>query len=251
MKKIKRWVLDRILHSRLYPHICFFANPFKIYEYYELIRGVPFKKSDVILDVGCGAGLQTNLLGRHCGRIIGIDPGVNTVRRAQSEHYLVAGRINSEFRIATIEEAAFDADTFDKIFSVCVLEHIADDRSVLRECFRTLKPGGSLHMSIDSLATVTESRALKKHSEKYAVHRYYRPETITALLEEAGFEAIEAKPILCSDLARDLFTRWIVEDRTYRYSEAYLTYRRLVRAERAHADASKGIYIIVHARKPQ
>lgn len=73
MKIIKKLILIILIHFKLFPHIFFKFKPFKIYEFKELLRGINFSRDDIILDIGCGVGLQTMLLGKRCKKVIGID----------------------------------------------------------------------------------------------------------------------------------------------------------------------------------
>lgn len=246
---MKRMLMDWLYRSRLYPHIYFFANPFKTIELGALLKGVPLRRDGAALDLGSGLGLQTNIIGRKVGRILGIDPQKNAVDRAISEQHLVAGRIHSEFRLTTIEEAGLPDNNFDYVFSICVLEHIPDDLSALRECYRVLKPGGWLAFSIDSLATVEDAKAKAYHQQRYAVCRYYTPESARALFERAGFKDVQIRSAATSPLAARLFTRDVVHDFPYRYLQAWWLSQRLRIAEWFSRDRSRGIYLIVHARK--
>ena len=55
------------------PSIYLISNPFKIFEFKELLRDVEISKEEIILDIGCGNGLQTILIGKKCKKIYGID----------------------------------------------------------------------------------------------------------------------------------------------------------------------------------
>ena len=242
-------VFDAILHSPLYPHIYFFANPFKIYEFHELLKGQAFRSTDVALDIGCGRGLQTALLGRRCAKVIGIDISPNVVARALSDQAHVMKRIPCEFRCTTIEDAKFPDAFFDKIMSVCVIEHIPDYMSVLRECYRTLKPGGRMFVSLDSLATIDDEDLKLRHTEDNFVRHYFKPDAIRKDLESVGFKHVSVDPIFCSNFARDLFIRGIREKFTFRYLEAIRLSRVLAREERAATKRDRGIFLVARATK--
>lgn len=249
IRQIKRLVFNAILRSPIYPHIYFFANPFKFYEFYRLMQVVPIQAGDRLLDIGCGSGLQTNLLGRRCAEVVGIDISKNDIDRALSEKHLTERRINSRFLCTSIEKAGFPDASFDKVYSICVLEHIPDYRSVLREAFRVLKPGGSLVMSVDSLATIVDPEAKRMHRERYRVVDYFVPEHLAGVLKDAGFTGVSVEPILKSAYAAQLFTEGIRRDWKYRYREAVGLFRKLEEAEKQDASGKDGIYLIVHARK--
>lgn len=73
MKIIRRVILKlTAIYFRLYPHIFFTLNHFKIYEFKELLKEHKFSGKELILDLGCGAGLQTMLIGKRYKKVIGI-----------------------------------------------------------------------------------------------------------------------------------------------------------------------------------
>lgn len=246
---IKRKLLDALLSSSFYPHIYFFKVPFKTLEWYALIRNIKFSSSDKVLDIGSGLGLQTGLLAKRAGHVIGIDPQENAVNVAKSEQAMLDPRGKIDFRCTTIENANLPDDYFDKIFSVCVLEHIPDYKSVLREAYRVLKPGGQLVFSVDSLATITNHRAIERHQERYAVCRYFEPSTLESDFIKAGFTDVSVVPFLKSRLAALWFEKAIWREFNFRYIEAWWKYHVLRLVEPFYARRGEGIYLLVKARK--
>ena len=74
MIDIKNRVLNFIKSlSYHHPNLNFTLSPFKIYEFKELMKNTQILKDDIILDIGCGDGLETILLGKKCKMIYGID----------------------------------------------------------------------------------------------------------------------------------------------------------------------------------
>jgi SAM-dependent methyltransferase len=55
-----------------------------------------------------------------------------------------------------LEDAPFDANTFDLITSISVIEHIPDDKNAALEMWRLLKPGGRLLLSVPCAAVAEE-----------------------------------------------------------------------------------------------
>ena len=232
-----------------YPHIYFFNHPFKALEYSKLVARMPFRPDDVILDVGCGAGLQTLLFGRRAARVVGIDPDPNPVGRAQADHRECAPRIPAEFRVATLEEAKFQEATFSKVFSVCVLEHVPDHLGTLRECFRVLKPGGILSLSCDSLATIDDEALKKDHAARYYVQRYFEPAELKRDLEAVGFRKVRILSIFRSRFARDQFMDGLRNGFCHRYAKSIWLAWRLRWAD-WFAHGERGLFLIVRAEKP-
>ena len=51
----------------LWPHIHFTYSPFKILEFRQLVESLDWTGQERVLDIGCGAGLQTFLIGHAAG----------------------------------------------------------------------------------------------------------------------------------------------------------------------------------------
>lgn len=244
---LKQKLFYALMRSRIYPHIYFRANPFKIYEFRELTRNNRPRPTDQVLDIGCGAGLQTRILARTAGRTIGIDISKNALDRARSEAPAF-GDERVEFRLTTIESAGFQADRFDKIYSVCVIEHIPDYRSVLRECFRVLKPGGILAFSVDSLKTIGDEEFLAVHTRKHQVVKCFCRREMEEELKAMGFRNVSVKPILCSRLASDLFVRYQREQMRFRSLNSIL-WSHVLKCADVFARKDEGIFLVARCRK--
>lgn len=246
---MKRKLLDVLLASSFYPHIYFFKVPFKTIEWYAMMKDIKFSDTDKVLDIGSGLGLQTALLAKKAGQVIGIDPQENAVNVAKSEQAQLDPMGKIDFRCTTIEDACLPDDHFDKIFSVCVLEHIPDYKSVLREAYRVLQPGGQLVFSVDSLATIANRKAVQQHQDRYAVCRYFEPEALRLDFEAIGFREVSVTPFLKSKLAAHWFEEAIWREFNFRYLEAWWKYQILRVVEPFYAHRQQGIYLLVKARK--
>ena len=81
--------------------------------------------------------------------------------------------------------------SFDRVMSICAIEHFADGGRALDEMARVLAPGGELVMSADAL-TLAERwpRLFRAHCERYRVKRTYSHAELSALLAARGLEVI-------------------------------------------------------------
>jgi SAM-dependent methyltransferase len=89
-----------------------------------------------ILDVGCGLGLYVEQLRRFSDSVYGID--LDMERIAQG-----AARLPN-LLVAAAERPPFLPGSFDVVLLHEVLEHVDDDRLVVREADRLLAPGGRM-----------------------------------------------------------------------------------------------------------
>ena len=174
MKLYKRVIYRLLIYFRLYPNIFFIFSPFKIYEFAELQKGLKFSGDEIILDIGCGSGLQTMLIGMRCKKVIGIDISEEAITAAKNVSCYMKGRINTEFCCVKLENAKFENEWFDKIFSFCVIEHISNYIEVLREAHRILKNDGQMIFSVDSLETIQDDKLLEKHKKQHFVEKYFK-----------------------------------------------------------------------------
>ncbi len=103
------------------------------------------KKSDIVLDAGCGIGGTAIWLAENYGvRVIGI-----TIAQKQlglATKYVQKRRVNHlvEFRLMDFCQTDFPNNFFTKIFAIESVCHTEKKEEFIEESFRILKPGGLL-----------------------------------------------------------------------------------------------------------
>ena len=235
---------------RVYPNVWQLPNSVKILEFTELTKDHFPAKGETVLDLGCGKGIQTQLLASRGAMVIGMDPSVKRHTAAIKELRWSRVRKNVDFRCCTLETDGLESKSLDKAISFCVLEHIPNLDDVLSTIYKALKPGGELHATVDSLSNIDDEQLLDKHRNQHAVVQYFTMETIEETLNRAGFTVFEKRHILTSELARQ---KLIDELRTGNYLQPVEIrkgdFDKLARDEQTSLSPEKGTMILVRARK--
>lgn len=110
------------------------------------VRAARLRAGETVLDLGCGAGIDTLLAARAVaagGKAIGVDMTPEMVRRAR-RHAEDAGLANVEIREGLLEALPLADESVDVAVSNGVLNLSTRKSRVLAETLRVLKPGGRL-----------------------------------------------------------------------------------------------------------
>lgn len=100
-----------------------------------------------ILEVGCGAGILTEALAKLKANVTALEPSEKLLSTAR-EHFQNLQGINVDYTCETIENhAENNKEKYDAVVASEVLEHVVDQKSFLKACVETLKPGGSIFIT--------------------------------------------------------------------------------------------------------
>jgi SAM-dependent methyltransferase len=107
------------------------------------------KPGEVVVDLGCGGGLDVLLAAPKVGpsgKAIGIDMTPEMIERAKA-NAVRAGVTNVAFHLAAIDRLPLLDASVDCIISNCVINLAPDKPAVFCEMHRVLKPGGRVAVS--------------------------------------------------------------------------------------------------------
>ncbi|MEE9445101.1 MAG: methyltransferase domain-containing protein [Cocleimonas sp.] len=107
------------------------------------------KQGDVVLDLGCGTGLDLLLAAEKVdvkGSVIGIDMNEDMLKKAQ-ENINKSGFKNIELKKGMIENLPIDSGSIDWVISNCVINLSSDKEQAFTEVARVLKPNGQMLIS--------------------------------------------------------------------------------------------------------
>jgi len=110
------------------------------------VRHAALRPGEVVIDLGCGAGIDTILAARQVGpsgRVVGLDMTPEMVARAR-RNAAAAGHANVEIREGLIEDLGLPDASVDVVISNGVLNLSTRKSRVLAESFRVLRAGGRI-----------------------------------------------------------------------------------------------------------
>ena len=148
------------------------------------MRWLKPKSGERILDIGCGDGTYNYRIALRGAQIYGFDMNRFQLRRAVTHHKTP----DTGFFCADATYFPIRSERFDTVMSLCVFEHLPNDQETLQEIWRTLKPGGRVLLTLDSLSNDAVDDAWREvHRERHAVRQFYTHESIRDQLQQSGF----------------------------------------------------------------
>lgn len=136
------------------------------------------KKTDVVLDAGCGPGYGAVFLSEFAGRVVGGDVDAELVRRNREVYSKVP---NLSFEEINLLDRELSCDPFDAVVSMDVIEHFSEEQAdgVVANYARLTKDDGFALIGTPNIASrqYASQRRLDSHPKEYD------PEEFVALLE--------------------------------------------------------------------
>ena len=109
---------------------------------HHLLRLIDFDawRGKDVLDVGCGAGVEVVRFARGHARVTGVDLAQSAIDLARAN--LAQQHLTASLAVADGEALPFRDGSFDLIFAHGVVQYTENDRRLVAECHRVLRPGG-------------------------------------------------------------------------------------------------------------
>lgn len=144
------------------------------------------QKGDSVLDVGCAAGRDTNILSKKGFNAIGIDISQGLIEIAKKA-YPHLNFVRGDFL-----NLPFSSNSFDGVWAHAAIVHLETESDVKRaisEFHRVLKSQGLLFIKVKEQTGENKTEiVIDKLSNSERFFRYYKEEELVNYLEESGFE---------------------------------------------------------------
>jgi len=154
-----------------------------------LLKRLPDRKVDTLLDLGCGTGFFGQALKRHCHQLVGLDLAEGMLRRARAN----TGEV--QWLCADAENLPLERDSIDQVYSSLAVQWCEDLPRLAREIARVLQPGGELALATLGPDTLWELRAAWRavdaqvHVNRFATHEEMHNAFAAAGMELVGHDA--------------------------------------------------------------
>ncbi len=144
----------------------------------ELAELCHLRAGQIVLDVGCGAGVTACYLAkRYQCRVVGVDIVEKMVERSRERALKEHLADLVEFRVGDAQALPFEDNTFDAVITESVTAFPPDKQKAVKEYARVTKPGGYIGLN--------ESTWLKEPPP---------PEIIAWVQQDIGFSVVPLSP---------------------------------------------------------
>ena len=196
-----------------------------------------------VLDVAGGDGYWAGQARRRGARAVALDLATAKLRYGRqlaSPPALIEG---------DALHLPFQAASFDRVMSICAIEHFDDGERALDEMARVLAPGGELVMSADSLTLAEHWPNLyRAHCDRYHVKRTYSHQELTSLLAARGLAVLEYRYQFRSRRAQQMYLGLSAYGGKFGFNAAAPATPLVAASDRA-ARGDGGAIVLVRARR--
>lgn len=159
-------------------------------------------KTDLFAEGMCPARSFAWDIIRKTSGFLGIDISPDICRAAKDVSASLLPEKSPDFAACDLRKLPFKADTFDIIISDSSLDHYADKKDIdvgITELVRCLKPGGTLIITMDNKANITEPLFrlwIRLKLAPFFIGKTYSIKELIAAVNNAGLEVKDSRTLI-------------------------------------------------------
>jgi len=164
-------------------------------------------KNKLILEVGCGLGIDLARFAKGGAKVTGIDLAEKSIELAQNN--FSQQKLQGKLIRGNGENLDYEDNTFDCVYAHGVIQYTANDQDMINEIFRVLKPGGlAIMMVYNRLSWLNFlSKVLKvkmEHTDAPILKKYSKREFLALLSKFSNVSPIHERFPVKSKLQKGL-----------------------------------------------
>lgn len=151
------------------------------------LKHLDIKSDDIILDVGCGGGININRMAKNVKKVYGVDYSIESVKvsREVNRQEIYDGKV--EVVKGDVQSLPFEDDTFDIVTAFETVYFWPNIEKCFGEVKRVLKSGGIFLIGTESNGS---DNIAMKISEKFIDMTVYNDDELTQFLQNNGYSKI-------------------------------------------------------------
>lgn len=151
------------------------------------LKHLDIQPDDIILDVGCGGGINIKRMAEKAKKVYGVDYSIESVKLSKEVNEKLISEGKVEIYEGNVKDLPFEDDTFDVVTAFETVYFWPDIEKCFGEVKRVLKPGG---MFLIGMETNGSDNWVMKFWNHFIDMEMHNDEEITSFLENNDYSQI-------------------------------------------------------------
>ena len=151
------------------------------------LKHLNIKSDDIILDIGCGGGININRMAKDAKKVYGIDYSIESVKLSKKVNEKFIEEQKVEIIKGNVEKLPFEDNTFDIVTAFETVYFWPNIEKCFGEVKRILKPGGTFLIGLE---TNGSDNFIMKFWKNFIDMETYNDKEITTFLENNNYAEI-------------------------------------------------------------